>query len=123
MGATSPAPYRWRIGDVFTNGTSRWAVDSIDGTKAVLRSCGSSWATTIPLSLDEWIDGGRWRREVVRVTVDCVHCGTYEPTDDERRALAGRSLLAGFTCPRCHDEIDVLVDGKPATPGQGEVPR
>jgi hypothetical protein len=56
--------YKWKTGDVFTNGTSRWAVDSIDGDKAVMRSCGSSWATTIPLTFDEWREGGRWQLEV-----------------------------------------------------------
>lgn len=53
--------YTWRVGDVFTNGNYRWAVDSIDGEKAVLRSCGSSWATTKPLTVDEWHEGGRWK--------------------------------------------------------------
>lgn len=56
-------PYRWRVGDVFTDGQYRWTVDSVDGDKAVLRSCGSSWATTIPLTLSEWREGGRWRLE------------------------------------------------------------
>lgn len=56
-----PDKYAWRIGDVFTNGTHRWAVDSVHGEKAVLRSCGSSWATTIPLTFDEWREGGRWK--------------------------------------------------------------
>lgn len=55
--------YQWRIGDVFTNGTHRWAVDRIVGDKAVMRSCGSSWATTIPLTFNEWREGGRWRLE------------------------------------------------------------
>ena len=40
--------YRWRRGDVFTNGTYRWEVAEVHGEKAVLRSCGTSWATTIP---------------------------------------------------------------------------
>lgn len=52
--------YRWRVGDVFTDGTHRWAVDSVDGEKAILRSRGSWWATTIPLTFDEWREGGRW---------------------------------------------------------------
>lgn len=55
--------YRWRVGDVFTNGQYRWAVDRVDGDKAVLRSCGSSWATTIPLTFDEWHENGRWQLE------------------------------------------------------------
>lgn len=56
--------YTWRVGDVFTDGTHRWAVDSIQGEKAVMRSCGSSWATTIPLTFSEWREGGRWRLEL-----------------------------------------------------------
>ena len=55
--------YTWRVGDVFTNGTYRWVVDSIRGEKAILRSLGSSWATTIPLTFSEWHEGGRWRLE------------------------------------------------------------
>jgi hypothetical protein len=56
-------PYTWRVGDVFTDGTHHWAVDSVHGEKAVLRSCGSSWATTIPLTFSEWREGGRWHLE------------------------------------------------------------
>ncbi len=55
--------YIWRIGDVFTDGTYRWRVDSINGDKAVLRSCGSSWATTRLLIFNEWREGGRWQIE------------------------------------------------------------
>lgn len=61
--AMTDQPYVWRIGDVFTNGAHHWKVDAIHGEKAVLRSCGSSWATTIPLTFDEWREGGRWRLE------------------------------------------------------------
>ena len=57
------AQYTWRVGDVFTDGTYRWAVASVHGDKAVMRSCGSSWATTIPLTVIEWHEGGRWRLE------------------------------------------------------------
>lgn len=53
--------YQWKIGDVFTNGQYQWAVDSIHGDKAVLRSCSTSWATTTQLTFDEWREGGRWR--------------------------------------------------------------
>lgn len=55
--------YRWKVGDVFANGPYRWAVDSIHGDKAVLRSCSSSWATTMPLTFDEWHEAGRWQLE------------------------------------------------------------
>lgn len=55
--------YTWRIGDVFRNGNHRWKVDSIQGDKAVMRSCGSAWATTIPLTFDEWHENGRWKLE------------------------------------------------------------
>lgn len=56
--------YKWRVGDVFTDGEHQWAVDRIvDGERAVLRSCGSSWATTIPLTFIEWREGGRWQLE------------------------------------------------------------
>jgi hypothetical protein len=55
--------YTWRVGDVFTDGTHRWAVDSVHGEKAILRSCGSSWATTTLLTFSEWSEGGRWRLE------------------------------------------------------------
>jgi hypothetical protein len=56
--------YVWRVGDVFTDGTHCWRVDSVSGNKAVLRSCGSSWATTIPLTFAEWREDGRWRLDV-----------------------------------------------------------
>lgn len=56
-------PYRWRIGDVFTNGTYRWRVEHISDDKAVLRSCSSAWATTVPLTFAEWHEGHRWRLE------------------------------------------------------------
>jgi hypothetical protein len=55
--------YRWRVGDVFTNGYYRWVVDAVDGDRAVLRSCSSSWATTVPLTFREWREGGRWQLE------------------------------------------------------------
>ena len=64
--------YTWRIGDVFTDGIHRWIVDSVHGEKAVLRSCGSSWATTIPLTFNEWREGGRWR---LAVKCDGNHAG------------------------------------------------
>lgn len=54
--------YKWSVGDVFTDGKHHWAVDSVSGEKAVLRSCGSSWATTVPLTFTEWREGGRWQR-------------------------------------------------------------
>jgi hypothetical protein len=80
MGETTPTPdYQWKVGDVFTNGGSRWAVDSIQGDKAVMRSCSSSWATTIPLTFNEWREGGRWQleRPVCRNTKAC-----REPCED-----------------------------------------
>lgn len=59
-----PDEYRWRVGDVFTNGTSRWRVDSLhEGDRAVLRSLASSWATTIQLTYPEWHEGHRWTLE------------------------------------------------------------
>ena len=57
-------PYTGRAGDVFTDGTSRWMVDDVYGEKAILRSCGSSWATTIPLTYSAFREGGRWYLEV-----------------------------------------------------------
>jgi len=66
MSATDRAPrpeYQWRVGDVFTNGEHRWRVDSIDGDKAVLRSCSTDWATTIPLTYNDWHEGHRWKLE------------------------------------------------------------
>lgn len=53
--------YRWRIGDRFTDGTYTWAVESIRGETAILRSCTTSWATTRPLTFDEWNEHGRWQ--------------------------------------------------------------
>ena len=53
--------YQWRVGDVFTDGTSRWQVDAIRGNKASLRSCSSPWATTILLTYAEWHEGHRWK--------------------------------------------------------------
>lgn len=55
--------YRWRVGDVFTNGTHRWRVDSVRGDRAVMRSCSTEWATTIPLTFAEWHEGHRWKLE------------------------------------------------------------
>ena len=59
---TSEQPYVWRIGDVFTNGKFQWKVISIDGDKAVLQSCDTLWATTMPLTFNEWREGGRWQK-------------------------------------------------------------
>lgn len=55
--------YHWKVGDVFTDGTSRWRVDSVHVDKAVLRSCSTSWATTNPLTFAEWHEGHRWKLE------------------------------------------------------------
>lgn len=55
--------YKWRVGDVFVNGEYRWKVESVEGDKAVLRSCSTSWATTRPLTFVEWREGGRWQLE------------------------------------------------------------
>lgn len=52
--------YQWRVGDRFRKGPSVWVVDSVRGDKAVLRSEASSWATTIPLTWDEWNKDGGW---------------------------------------------------------------
>jgi hypothetical protein len=53
--------YRWRVGDVFTDGPHLWKVDSVVGDRAVLRSCSSAWATTMPLTFTEWHEGHRWK--------------------------------------------------------------
>ena len=42
--------YRWKVGDVFVAGEHRWKVDAVYDDRAVLRSCGNSWATTVPLT-------------------------------------------------------------------------
>ncbi len=55
--------YVWKVGDVFTDGKNRWKVDSVQGVKAVLRSCETDWATTRPLTFNEWHEGHRWKRE------------------------------------------------------------
>ena len=57
--------YKWRLGDIFTDGTYRWEVVATyeNQNRAVLRSCSTSWATTIPLTFDEWREGNRWRLE------------------------------------------------------------
>jgi hypothetical protein len=47
----------WQVGDVFTDGTYRWRVESIQDDKAVLRSCSTSWATTRPLNGVKAADG------------------------------------------------------------------
>lgn len=54
-------PYRWKVGDVFTDGVHHWKVEIVHGDKAVLRSCSISWATTAPLTFVEWREGGRWQ--------------------------------------------------------------
>jgi hypothetical protein len=51
--------YRWRIGDVFTNGKYRWKVVEVQGDRAVLQSCSTSWATTRLLTFEEWHEHGR----------------------------------------------------------------
>lgn len=56
----TPAPYRWRVGDVFARGEARWRVDDVHGDRAVLRSLGATWATTTPLTFEEWNDDGKW---------------------------------------------------------------
>lgn len=44
----------------------------------------------------------------VKVTVDCIHCKVFEPTEEEQRAIISWSLVGGgFTCPRCNDECHV----------------
>lgn len=55
--------YVWKVGDVFTDGKNRWKVDSVQGVKAVLRSCSTDWATTKPLTFNEWREGSRWKLE------------------------------------------------------------
>lgn len=59
--------YSWKVGDVFTDGQHRWRVDAVSGDKAVLRSCSSSWATTRPLTFEEWHEWHRWRLEQVEL--------------------------------------------------------
>lgn len=66
-------PYAWRVGDVFTDGTHRWAVDAVHGERAIMRSLGSSWATTILLTFSEWSEGGRWHLEAP--VARCAVCG------------------------------------------------
>lgn len=55
----SKQPYRWRVGDVFTNGQYRWQVIEVHGEKAVLQSCSTYWAKTRPLTVEEWDEHGR----------------------------------------------------------------
>lgn len=57
---TRHGSYSWKVGDVFTNGTNRWKVDSVVGDKAILRSCTSLWATTVPLTYAEWQNNCKW---------------------------------------------------------------
>lgn len=60
----STTDYRWRVGDVFTDGTYRWEVESLhEGDTAVLRSCSTSWASTRRLTYPEWHEGHRWTLE------------------------------------------------------------
>ena len=59
--------YQWRVDDVFTNGEYRWRVESVQGDRAVLRSCTTAWAYTIPLTYVEWMDGSKWRLEAADV--------------------------------------------------------
>jgi hypothetical protein len=60
-GPKASEPYRWRKGDVFTNGKYRWKVIKVsdDGDTAVLQSCSTEWATTRWLTFDEWHEHGR----------------------------------------------------------------
>ena len=53
----------FQIDQVWTKGDARWRVIRVDGDRAVLQSCSSSWATTIPLTMAEWNDDGRWMVE------------------------------------------------------------
>lgn len=59
------AVYQWRVGDVFTDGTHRWAVVSVYMERAVLQSCTTYWAKTIALTYEEWNDRGQWQLEAV----------------------------------------------------------
>lgn len=60
--------YNWRVGDVFAKGNSRWRVETVTGDTAVLRSIGSAWATTRPLTYLEWLHGDSgWRLEQPQV--------------------------------------------------------
>lgn len=58
--------YTWRIGDVFTDGTSRWQVVSIDDHDerlAVLKSLQSKRASTVPITFEDFREGGKWQLE------------------------------------------------------------
>ncbi len=62
MSETTEA-YKWKVGDVFAHGPYRWKVAVVHGDKAVLRSCSTPWATTLPLTFEEWHDNHRWTLE------------------------------------------------------------
>lgn len=58
--------HTFRVDDVWENVERpefRWRVrETLPGGKAILQSEGSSWATTRPLTMGEWREGGRWRK-------------------------------------------------------------
>jgi len=59
--ASSQPAYQWRVGDEWTKGPHRWRVESIIGDRAVLQSCSTEWARTVPLTVAEWCEDG-WTR-------------------------------------------------------------
>lgn len=44
--------------------------------------------------------------EGIKLIVDCVHCGKYEPNEKEQGELPYLPF-GGFTCPRCSEECRV----------------
>ena len=90
--------YRWKVGDVFANGPYRWKVDSISGDRAVLRSCSSSWATTMLLTFDEWNDSGRWKLETDGNQVTTQSSGVNRGSaaqDSSSQSISSLSDMAG----------------------------
>jgi len=95
--------YTWRIGDVFASGEHRWKVIAIEGERAVLQSCASSFATTIPLTFNEWHEGGRWKLESMRNMVadsapmrKCIWC-----RDEDLGAFPSEWRVGEWVCESC----------------------
>ena len=49
------------------------------------------------------------------VEVECIHCGTYPVTREQAAQLYRTSMLRGFQCFQCDEEVHVLVNGKRAS--------
>jgi hypothetical protein len=53
------------------------------------------------------------RKEMIEI--HCSHCGVYLPTDKQLEDLFFRTILQGYQCYRCNEEIKIFIKGELAT--------